>query len=71
MPIKIFGEAGEHDSSFLIADAFDYAGAIGVDVVNASLGGLGHVARLVTDAILAHPNTLYVVSAGNDERQRR
>jgi subtilisin family serine protease len=36
-----------------------------VDVVNASLGGLG-TSQTVTNAILARPDTLYVVSAGNN-----
>ena len=44
--------------------AFDYAGDIGADVVNASLGGLG-TSQLVRTPSHAHPNTLYVVSAGN------
>ena len=39
--------------------------ALGVPVVNASLGGPGN-AQIVTDAIAAHPNTLYVVAAGNN-----
>ncbi len=48
-----------------IADAFDYAADAGARVVNASLGSEGQVA--VIDAVVAeHPNTLYVVAAGND-----
>ena len=55
------------DDGLVVSDraAFDYAGALGVDVVNASLGGFGY-STTVTNAMLAHPNTLYVVSAGND-----
>ena len=49
----------------VIAQAFDYAGDLGVEVVNASLGGLG-TSQYVTDVIAAHPDTLYVVSAGNN-----
>jgi subtilisin family serine protease len=49
----------------VIAAAFDYAGDLGVDVVNASLGGLGS-SSLVTAAMAAHPGTLYVIAAGND-----
>ncbi len=64
VPLKIFGAPGTLASSSVIAQAFDYAGDIGADVVNASLGGLGS-SQTVTDAIAAHPNTLYVVSAGN------
>jgi thermitase len=48
-----------------IASAFDYAGAHGVRVVNASLGGEGGDGRILRDAIARHPATLYVVAAGN------
>jgi thermitase len=48
-----------------IADAFDLAGDMGVRIVNASLGGVGAVPA-ITQVINSHPNTLYVVSAGND-----
>jgi subtilisin family serine protease len=65
VPIKIFGGPGTTASSAVIAQAFDYAGALGVDVVNASLGGFGY-STTVNNAMLAHPDTLYVVSAGND-----
>lgn len=65
LPVKIFGAPGSTASSSAIATAFDYAGSLGVDVVNASLGGLG-TSQVVTTAMNAHPNTLYVVSAGND-----
>ena len=33
--------------------------------MNASLGGMG-MSQVITNAMNAHPNTLYVVSAGND-----
>ena len=56
--------AGQPASSSVIAEAFDYAGDLNVDVVNASLGGLG-TSQTVTNVITAHPNTLYVISAGN------
>ena len=65
VPIKIFGGPETTATSSTIALAFGYAGKLGVDVVNASLGGLG-TSQLVTDVVLAHPNTLYVVAAGND-----
>jgi thermitase len=65
LPVKIFGAPNTTASSTAIALAFDYAGSLGVDVVNASLGGLG-TSQVVTDAMNAHPKTLYVVSAGND-----
>ena len=65
LPVKIFGGLGSQASSTTIAQAFDYAGALGVDVVNASLGGIGS-SQFVTDVIASHPGTLYVVAAGND-----
>ncbi len=64
VPIKIFAGVGSQASSSVIATAFDYAGDLGVPVVNASLGGMG-TSTTVTNAIAAHPNTLYIVSAGN------
>ena len=48
-----------------IAEAFDYAGKMGVRIVNASLGGPG-LDQSQLAAVQAHPNTLYVVAAGND-----
>lgn len=47
-----------------IADAFAYAGALGVRIVNASLGG-GAASTAISTAIAAYPNTLFVVAAGN------
>jgi subtilisin family serine protease len=47
-----------------ITDAFTYAAENGAKVVNASLGG-GGFSQAQSDAIANHPNTLYVVSAGN------
>jgi thermitase len=48
-----------------LADAFDYAGDMGARIVNASLGGVAPVSVL-SGVIAAHPDTLYVVAAGND-----
>ena len=48
-----------------IAAAFDYAGDLGVPIVNASLGG-GYADAIMDSVIAAHPDTLYVVAAGND-----
>lgn len=48
-----------------IADAFDYAGDSGVEVVNASLGGPSG-SQTFRAVISSHPGTLYVVAAGND-----
>ena len=70
VPVKIFGGPGSTAPSSAIATAFDYAGSLGVDVVNASLGGMG-TSQVVTDAMNAHPNTLYVVVGGQRRRQRR
>ena len=48
-----------------MADAFTYAADKGARVVNASLGGSGD-SQAISDAIGTHPNTLFVVAAGND-----
>jgi subtilisin family serine protease len=63
--IKVFAGPSSTAASSTIAEAFDYAGSLGVRVVNASLGGLG-TQQAVTDAMTAHPDTLYVVAAGNE-----
>ncbi len=47
-----------------VANAFAWAGDHGVRVVNASLTSVGP-SQAVAAAITAHPNTLYVVAAGN------
>jgi subtilisin family serine protease len=62
--LKALGDNGQGAWSDL-ADAFDFAGDQGIRVVNASLGGAGYV-PVIDDVIAQHPNTLYVVSAGND-----
>jgi subtilisin family serine protease len=62
LPVRALGATGQGTTSG-IAAAFDYAGALGIKVVNASLGG--PFSRAVRDAIAAHPDTLYVVAAGN------
>ncbi len=64
MPLRVLDADGSGWDSD-VAAAFDYAGDRGVRIVNASLGGPGYSAALA-DAIAAHPNTLYVVAAGND-----
>lgn len=48
-----------------VADAFHAAGEQGLRIVNASLGADGP-SNAEAQAILTHPNTLYVVAAGND-----
>jgi subtilisin family serine protease len=63
MALRVIGNDGSgYDSD--IAEAFDYAGDEGIRVVNASLGGAGS-SHTLDIAISQHPNTLYVVSAGN------
>jgi thermitase len=65
LPLRALDEHGDGDVSE-IADAFDYAGELGVPIVNASLGG-GY-STTIRNAIAAHPDTLYVVAAGNDAK---
>lgn len=48
-----------------VADALDYAGDMGLKVVNVSLGVLA-AAPALTEAMASHPGTMYVVAAGND-----
>lgn len=64
LPLRGLGVGGS-GSIADIADAFDYAGDLGVAVVNASLGG-PHGSQTFRAAIGSHPDTLYVVAAGND-----
>jgi thermitase len=64
LPLKVFGGLGSTSSAARLAEAFDYAGDLGAPVVNASLGGFGH-STTITNVINAHPNTLYVIAAGN------
>ena len=64
MPLRALGANGS-GTNIAIAEAFDYAGKMGLRVVNASLGGPGLDQTQLT-AIQAHPNTLYVIAAGND-----
>ena len=63
MPLRVLGDDGSGTES-AVADAFYYAGRLGVRIVNASLGGLGD-SHLVTQAMTDNPGTLYVVAAGN------
>ncbi len=64
IPLRVLDASGSGWSSD-VAAAFAWAGDHGVRVVNASLGANG-ITRAERDAIQAHPNTLYVVAAGND-----
>jgi subtilisin family serine protease len=56
-------DAGGAGDTGRLAAAFDYLGRQGARVVNASIGG-GY-SQAVADAVAAHPDTLYVVAAGN------
>jgi subtilisin family serine protease len=64
LPVRVLDADGAGSDS-TIAEGFDYAGRLGARIVNASLGGDG-VSDTVTAAMEAHPNTLYVVAAGNE-----
>ncbi len=63
MPLRVCVVGAGCPTSAII-DAFTYAGEHGADVVNASLGG-AVFSQAEKDAIDNHPNTLYVVAAGN------
>ncbi|RKQ92922.1 subtilisin family serine protease [Solirubrobacter pauli] len=65
VPLRALDNSGNGYMS-TIASALDYAGAIGLPVVNASLGG-GY-ANVLERVVAAHPDTLYVVAAGNANR---
>ena len=62
MPVRVLGGGG---SDVSVAEGFDYAGRMGARIANASLGGEGH-SQLMLEVIQAHPNTLFVVAAGNE-----
>ena len=62
LTLRALGANGQGTMSG-IAAAFEYAGDLGVRIVNASLGGGYSIA--VRNAIAEHPDTLYVVAAGN------
>jgi subtilisin family serine protease len=69
LPLRVLNSEGK-GSSLDVAEAFDYAGRLGVRVVNASLGSTvtnpgPNTHRATRDAVRAHPQTLYVVAAGN------
>ncbi len=63
MPLRALGTNG-YGTNIAIAEAFAYAGRMGLRIVNASLGGAG-LDQTQLSAIQAYPNTLYVVAAGN------
>src|SRR3954447_18634893 len=53
-----------HGTMADLANGFDYLGDQGVRVVNARLGGPASILAL-SDAVSSHPNTLFIVAAGN------
>jgi len=63
MPVRALGPTGGSDAD--VAAAFHYAADNGARLVNASLGGPGS-SQTLHDSISQHPNTLFVVAAGND-----
>ena len=65
MPLQVVNSAGTADVSD-VAAAFNYAGNLHIPIVNASLGAPGY-SQTLEDAVSSHPNTLYVVAAGNGD----
>jgi subtilisin family serine protease len=63
LPLRALDNSGSGWTSD-IADAFEYAADNGVRIVNASLGG--DEDPFLNSVVAAHPETLYVVAAGND-----
>jgi subtilisin family serine protease len=64
VPLRVLDASGS-GSLTDVATAFADAGQAGYPIVNASLGG-SWTSQTLTDAVTGHPNTLYVVAAGND-----
>jgi subtilisin family serine protease len=64
MPLRVLDQNGS-GTDVNVAQAFNDAGAAGVPIVNASLGSTAP-SQAIEQAIAAHPNTLYVVAAGNN-----
>ncbi len=62
-PLRALNAQGT-GSTAIVADAFDYAGDEGLRIVNASLGSTSPT-NAERQAITEHPNTLFVVAAGN------
>jgi subtilisin family serine protease len=64
MPLRVL-DANGNGTDDDVAQAFNDAGNDNVPIVNASLGGTAP-SQAMEQAIEAHPNTLYVVAAGNN-----
>jgi thermitase len=63
MPVRVLGPDGGTNAQ--VTNGFDYAGDMGARIANASLGGGGY-SQTMKDVIDGHPDTLFVVAAGND-----
>ncbi len=63
MPLRVLDSTGS-GTDLAVATAFNDAGNDNVPIVNASLGS-DQPSQAIEQAIQAHPNTLYVVAAGN------
>ncbi len=70
MPLRVCSRAGGEDGcpNSAIVEAINYAGAHGARAANISLGEDVRNAgeELIRDAIAANPETLFVISAGNN-----
>src|SRR3954447_21842586 len=68
LPIRVLDGEGSGWMSD-IAAGFDYAADLGVPIISASLGGSR--SDVLENVIADHPNTLFVVAAGNDGADAR
>jgi thermitase len=68
LPVRALGPDGEGNASD-VASGFAWAADHGARVVNASLSGVGRSVAM-ENAIAAHPDTLFVVAAGNGDAYR-
>jgi subtilisin family serine protease len=64
LPLRVLSGSPPAGTPSNIANAFDYAGDIGLRIVNGSLGS-PTFSQTISNAIDAHPATLYVIAAGN------
>jgi subtilisin family serine protease len=64
MPLRVLDSTGS-GTDLNVAAAFNEAGSDNIPIVNASLGSTAP-SQAIEQAIQAHPNTLYVLAAGND-----
>lgn len=65
VPIRAFDAYGNATSADLL-EAFAYADALGLKIVNASWGYTGMIDQAEYDAMAAMPDTLFVCAAGNE-----